>query len=363
MIDFKPESAIANKLSHQLNIRIGVPTYDLFIMIIAVIILLLPGCAPNMKLLNEVGNKIEKAEEYYKTVEELEAGEKYSDFFSTAKLELNHAQKYFTNKKVKKASQSAEISITASQKILKSYYLDEIAPQADELVKEIKAKVSNDSDNPLNEYVSELNDMLDYGKDLETDQETALLDEFLKKHDRIKSIRRSKETLSSKKLNADVSFKTGEYNLSARGKRILKKEVIKKIITDQTKYRKKYPQSRITMKIEVKGYTDRIGFNENKPLFKKLTKSVKAQLPPKNKPKKRRQFLNQRLSELRAKSISNYIVQQLSDYNKNDSNFKIDPNPVGMGEILPSGVKPLKSFTDPKRRICKIYFYIAFISK
>ena len=358
MIDFKPDS----KSSHQLNMKTGAPAYNVLIMIISVLILLLPGCVPNMKLIDEVGNQIQKAEAYYKTVEELGTGAKYSDFFSTAKLELNRAQKYFTRKKVKKARQAAETSMTASQKILKRYYLDEIAPQADALIKEIQAKVSDDTDNPLNQYVPELHAMLDYGRELETEQETALLDEFLKKHDRIKSIRRSKETLSSKKLNADVSFNPGEYNLSAKGKRILEKEVIQNIITDKSRYREKYPQSTITMKIEVKGYTDRIRFNENKPLFKKLTKSVKAQLPPKNKPKKRRQFLNQRLSELRAKSISHYIVQQLSDYNKNDSNFKIDPNPVGMGEILPSGVKPLKSASDPKRRICKIYFYIAFIS-
>ncbi|MDM8554779.1 hypothetical protein QUF75_08630 [Desulfococcaceae bacterium HSG7] len=362
MIDFKPESKIANKLSHQLNMGGRVTAYDLFIMIISVVILLLSGCAPNMKLLNEVSNKIQKAEEYYKTVEGLEADKKYSDSFTTAKLELNRAQSYFTRKKAKKASQAAANSMTASQKILKRYYLDEIAPQADELVKDIGEKIGDDTDNPLNEYVPELNAMLDYGKKLETDQETALLDEFLKKQDKIKTIQRSKDTLTSKKLNADVSFKPGKYNLSAKGKGIIKKEVIKNIITDKNRYRKKYPQSTITMKIEIKGYTDRIGFNEKKPLFKKLIKSVKAQLPPKNKPKKRRQFLNQRLSELRAKSISDYIVLQLSDYHKNDSNFKIDPNPVGMGEILPSGVKPLKSSSDPKRRICKIYFYIALIS-
>ena len=116
------------------------------------------------------------------------------------------------------------------------------------------------------------------------------------------------------------------------------------------------------MKIVVRGYTDRLRFNEINPLFKKLTKSAQAPLPPKSQPKKRRQFLNQRLSELRARSISNYIVQQLLYYHQDDLNFIIDPNPVGIGEILPSGVKPLKSASDPNRRICKIYFYISYIS-
>ena len=362
MIDFKSESEIANKLSHQIHKRVGAPVYDLLFMIILVFIVLLPGCAPNMKLIDEVGNKIQKAEEYYKTVEELEAGEKYTENFTTAKQELNRAQNYFTKKRVKKARQAAENSLIASQKILKRYYLDEIAPQVGKLIKEIGVKVGDDADNPLNEYVPELHAMLDYGKELETDQEIVLLDEFLLKHDRIKSIRRSKETLSSKKLNTDVSFKPGEYILADRGKRIIEKEVIKKIITDKNRYREKYPQSTITMKIEVKGYTDLLGFNESKALFKKLIKSVEAQLPPKNEPKKRRQFLNQRLSELRAESISNYIVQQLLNNHKNDLNFKIDPKPVGMGEILPSGVQQLLSASDSKRRICKIYFYIAYIS-
>ncbi len=362
MIYFKFKSKIGNKISYQLKMRVGASVYNLFYMIIPVVILLLPACAPNIKLINEVENKIQKAEEYYKTVEELDAEKKYADSFSTAKLELNRAQSYFSKKKVKKARQAASNSMIASQKILKRYYLDEIAPQADELIKEIRTKAGDDTDNPLNEYVPELHAMLDYGRELETDQETALLDKFLNKHGRIKSIRRSKDTLSSKKINADVSFKPGEYNLSANGKRILEKGVIKKIIAIKNRYCEKYPQSMITMKIEIKGYTDRIRFNESKPLFKKLTKSLESRLPPESEPKKRRQFLNQRLSELRAKSISDYIVLQLSDYHKNDSNFKIDPKPVGMGEILPSGVKPLKSVGDSKRRLCKIYFYIAHIS-
>ncbi len=362
MIYFKFKSEIGKKLSYQFKMGVGASVYNLFYMIIPVVILLLSACAPNMKLLNEVGNKIQKAEEYYKTVEELEVDKKYAEIFSTAKLELNRAQSYFSKKKVEKARLAATNSMVASQKILKRYYLDEIAPQADELIKEIGEKIGDDTDNPLNEYVPELNAMLEYGKELEIDKETALLDDFLNKRDKIKSIRRSKDTLASKKLNADISFKPGKYNLSDSGKRILEKEVIKKIIANKNRYREKYPQSTITMKIEVKGYTDRIGFNESKPLFKTLTKSVEAQLPPKSAPKKRRQFLNQRLAELRARSISNYIVQQLSDYHKNDSNFKIDTEPKGMGEILPSGEKKKKSASDSKRRICKIYFYIAHIS-
>jgi len=216
MIYCKSESRISNNLSHQIHKGVGAPIYDLFFLIILVVILLLSGCAPNMKLLNEVENKIQKAEEYFKTVEELEAVTKYSEIFATAKQELNYAQNYFTKKRVQKARRAAENSIIASQKILKRYYLDQIAPQVNVLIKEIGEKVGDDADNPLNEYVPELHAMLDYGKELETDQETALLDEFIKKHNRMKSIRRSKETLSSKKISADVSFKPGEYNLSCR---------------------------------------------------------------------------------------------------------------------------------------------------
>jgi len=359
---FKSKSKITNKRRHHLNRVIGDSVYLLFFTMILIGVILLAGCVSNKKLLNEVGNKIHKAGEYFKTVKELQAGKKYSDYFVTAKQELHRAKDYLSKKRVQKAIQAAEISMIASQQILKRYYLDEIAPQADKLIKEIGKKVSEDTDNPLNQYVPELHAILDFGKDLETDKETALLDDFLNKRDKIATIRRGKDTLNSKKLNADVFFKPGEYNLTTHGKRILDKDVIKKIITNKNRYRVKYPQSTITIKIEVRGYTDQIKFNESKPLFKKLTQSVEAQLPPKNRPKKRRQFLNQRLSELRARSIRNYIDLQFSNYHKSDLNFKIAHETKGMGEILPSGVNPLNSASDPKRRICKIYFYIAHIS-
>ncbi len=337
--------------------------WRLFCLIVPILVWGLAGCAPNSKLLNEVDNKIQKAEQYFKTAIELKIGDKYAEIFDDAKKELDRAQTLFKQKRIQKARKAADKSMTASQKILKRYYLDEIEPQVGELIQEIGDKVKADADNPLNQYVPELEEMAAYGEKLASDQEAALLEKFLEKHRRLQSIQRSKDSLISKKIDADVSFKPGQYTLSEKGKRILEKDVIEKMITEKNHYRQKPPQSKITITLEIKGYTDRIGFKEGSPLFKKLTEAVEKQLPPENAPLERRKFLNQRLSEFRAQSIKNYLMRQLSENYKDDANFAVEPKSRGMGETLPADVKPLETASDPQRRICKIYFYISSITK
>ncbi len=351
-----------DRLGRQTDLDAGFKIRSLFFLMMPILLWGLAGCAPNSKLLNEVGNKIQKAEQYFQTARELKTGDKYAEIFDDAQKELNRAQTLFKQNRIQKAREAADKSMTASQQVLKRYYLDEIEPQVGELIKEIGDKVKADADNPLNQYVPELKEMADYGEKLASDQEAALLEKFLEKHRRLQSIQRSKDSLISKKIDADVSFKPGQYTLSKKGKRILDKEVIEKMIAEKSHYRQKHPQSKITITLEIKGYTDRIGFKEGSHLFKKLSKAVEKQLPPENAPLKRRKFLNQRLSEFRAQSIRKYLTGRLSEHYKNDANFAIEPKSQGLGETLPADVKPLETASDPQRRICKIYFYISSIS-
>jgi hypothetical protein len=72
----------------------------------------------------------------------------------------------------------------------------------------------------------------------------------------------------------------------------------------------------------------------------------------------RRRFLNQRLSELRAKMIGEYITQMLKQAQQGTPPPQIQQDLVGLGEELPAGLKSPYPLSDPRRRICKVNAYI-----
>lgn len=337
--------------------------------IFSVLLLLLSGCAVNVKMLSEVQDTVQEAQDLLRAVEELELEAKYTNLYAEAQKELKQSEKLmqartliFKNK-VLKARLAAENSKNASQKILKQYYFDELMPKTNKLIKEIEEKIGPDTDSPLNEHLPELQTILDYGKDLDNEKIKALINKVVGSANTIKKKESIKKSFASEELKTDVSFKLGKYNLSEDGKKLLNKKLIKKIITDKDQYKKLHQNSTIIIKIEVKGFTDRVRFNERTRLFRKLKKDVENMLPPRNQPAKRRKFLNQRLSKLRAESIAYYIAQQISETETGNTGIKIIKKPVGMGEAIPGDVTPLKSINDPRRRICKIYCYVSYLSQ
>ncbi|MDM8543576.1 hypothetical protein QUF90_21080 [Desulfococcaceae bacterium HSG9] len=342
--------------------------------ILSILLLILSGCAINAKLLGEVQDTVQQSKELLRAVEELKIETKYPELYAEAKKEFKQAEelmqagKSIFKKKALNAQLAAKKSINASQKILKQYYFDEIMPKAKALIQKIKEKVGQDTDNPLNENIPELQAILDYGKDLENEKIKNLINRVVGSDNKIKekeSIIKSFviEKFKSEELKINVLFKLGDYILSEDGINLLNKELVQKIIINIDNYKRKYQSSTMVIKMEVKGFADRVGVNEKKPLFIELKKNNKDLLPPSNQPEKRRKFLNQLLSKLRAKSIVNYISQQISDSETDNTKIKIEQKSIGMGEAIPAGVKPLKSTRDPNRRICKIYCYISYISQ
>jgi len=69
----------------------------------------------------------------------------------------------------------------------------------------------------------------------------------------------------------------------------------------------------------------------------------------------RRQFLNQRLSEFRARTIGEYLVQIITRNEGEDSWITIEQEIVGLGEEIPQDLPEPHPLADPRRRMCKIY--------
>ena len=320
---------------------------------IVILVTVISGCAVDQQKLKWTTTRVQEAEEHFETAEGLKTEEAYPYDFKKARQELIQAKQYLEKEKLEKALPAAESSLTASKNILKRYYLDEIAKKADALKKNIEKKVREDEDSPLKEYIPELNEILDFAEDLEKGQQITSLEKVLESIDVCLNIQDSAESYRSEKLESDVSFEIGQYRLSDRGMQILEEAFLRRIISDKDRYKRQSPDGMITIKIKVVGYTDQIGFNEGKPLFRKLREGVEYDIP--HDQPERRQFLNRRLSEFRAKAISGYVYQAILETESRNSRVKVEQEAIGRGEDIPQGVIPSGLVNDPQRRICKIY--------
>jgi outer membrane protein OmpA-like peptidoglycan-associated protein len=328
----------------------------------AVLIAAISGCASQKELLM-AKEKVAEAEKNFETVESLNAKSTYPENFITAKTNLSEAKQYLEkNWLVKKAIPAAEKSLDASKTILKKYHSDVIAEKARQLRKTIEEKVGEDEDSPLKDYLSELDNVLDYAEKLESGKEDASVDKVLasldvciKTQDRIVSY-------TSDKLESDVSFDIGSYELSGKGIQNLEENVIRKIVADKESYKERYPDSIITLRITVVGYTDRVGF-KNLSLIEELATGVENELPPKSQPEERRKFLNKRLSEFRARAINEHIKERILATETGNSHVKVEQEIIGKGEDSPPGIAPSNSVNDPQRRICKIYSIINYMAR
>ncbi|OQX27781.1 MAG: hypothetical protein BWK80_03660 [Desulfobacteraceae bacterium IS3] len=332
----------------------------------AVLIAGISGCATQKELLM-AKEKVAEAEKNFETVESLNVKSTYPDNFTAAQMNLLEAKKYLEqNWLVKKAIPAAEKSLSESRTILKKYHGDVIAGKAKELKKTIEQKVGEDKDSPLKDYLSELDNVLDYAEKLETGKEIASIDNVLASLDVVIKTQDRILSYTSDKLESDVSFDIGSYELSDKGMRNLEENVIRKILADKESYKEQHPDSIITLRITVVGYTDRVGF-KNLSLIEELTAGVEnaraEKRPSKSQAEERRQFLNRRLSEFRAKAISEYIKQRILAGETRDSHIKVEQEIIGKGEDAPPGIPPSGSVNDPQRRICKIYSIINYMAR
>lgn len=226
---------------------------------------ILSGCMSKQGMM-QVQNAVEEAEKHFETVQTLNAERTYPDNFVTARDNLYEAKKFLEEKwMAKKALPAAENSLSASKIILKRYYLDGIANKAAKLKQTIIEKVGDDYDSPLKDYLPELDEVLNYAEELETGQQIASLDKVLASLDVCIKVQDVSISYTSDRLESDVSFDIGSYDLSAKGIRTLEQNFLSKIIADKEKYKGQYPDSIITLKIKVVGYTDQVGFDEKNP--------------------------------------------------------------------------------------------------
>jgi len=140
-----------------------------------------------------------------------------------------------------------------------------------------------------------------------------------------------------KKLQSDIYFKTGSYNLSQQGEKELKEivEVDLKNMIEEWNKEEVYKNKMKKLKINVVGYAD-------------LQGSYNIE---------RRKSFNLSLSEKRAASVREVIQKHLKSL-ENKHALNIELQHEGKGEEPPPGLADLDKVNNPDRRICTISSYV-----
>ncbi len=322
----------------------------LLILIVAV----LSGCQPQLYSVGETEEKVEEAKDHVEMAERVDVKENSYNDFVVAQTELGDAENKLQRGKLEDAYSSARRSIQASKRVIKQFYLDTFAKAVETLKTEIEVVVEKDPENPVKDFLPQLDEMLDYADQIQSGQQEVTLEKVRGYTEQAAHIVGSKRGLIDEKLESDVSFGLGRYNLSEQGKAAVLR-IVRKIMTNTEKSLNQFPDKTVTIKIKVVGYTDHTGFKEGTRLIKELVKGFEDLVPQSGI--ERRRFLNQRLSEFRAKTIGNYFRDLILQATRNDSRIFIEQDTIGHGE-KPLPDVPSSQVSDHLRRICRIYSYV-----
>lgn len=318
-----------------------------------VAVMLISGCS--MKFTQEeASRRVSEAREHFEIVKSLEIKDIYSQEYAAAESSLTKAEDLLNKGSRDQAVETAGQSLGISRKILRNFYVETIGALARKARKELEQKTEGDSDNPLTGYVPKLDRVVSQAQKAEKDEQLVSLNTILDDLKEILQITYSIQTSSAKTLESDISFDKGKHELSDEGKQSLK-TFLEKIVSDKEACLGKFPDKKVITKVKTVGYTDEVNFTEGTERVRNLMKGVEDKVPQIQPA--RRQFLNQRLSEFRARSVAGYIESFISKGSNENSRFQVETEIVGHGEKIPAHVPAPYPVQDPRRRICKVYTY------
>lgn len=155
----------------------------------------------------------------------------------------------------------------------------------------------------------------------------------------------------SEEFELSVFFPSGVYTLK-EDELPVAKEAFMPLVNQITGFVNKYPDKTLSIRIMTKGYADAQAIKKTSKLGEKLAKlSNEENIDSKE--------LNRVLSELRAKEISKFILEIISEGNPNllnDDKYQINMEPVGMGESYPDPSISDYAKDDRRRRIVSLFW-------
>jgi outer membrane protein OmpA-like peptidoglycan-associated protein len=327
--------------------------------VILFLILMITGCSLVSKepplLQQEVQNTLKQARDNLNAVERVQAQELYPYDYQEAHNGLIEAENALEENRHDQAYLAALRSVAASQRIFRQLYRDVITPSARETQAKMGTAPNDNPNSALLEFLGDLNDILDYSDKIESGQRTIEPAKIVKDYNTIKQLGQNAQTSTEKILTREISFESGKYDLSDEEKNILK-EFYGNLIANKHTYTSLYPNKPVSIHLKVVGYADQMDFRGGTNLIGELVKDASHPLP--GSQAARRQFLNQRLSELRARTTAEYLKQAITQTDLENPQAQIEAEILGLGEDIPPGVSSPYPLSDHRRRICKIHAYV-----
>jgi len=319
-------------------------------------------CALKRSVHNErdVYEKIGQAQAFFNGAEKYK--DVYPDEFRQTEENLNKARIQAEKCNRDEAFSNAADSVELSDQILKKAAGD-TRKQAEKQKEEVKEIVKNFPDTSLQDLLSELDEIIEYAKEIENKRQNLSLDDIGKIQNgrgKTEIAKGTLESLRQETIASDVSFSIGKYkiaDMSDKGKQNLKRTV-KGIIDAKNAYLKGITNKKgsLTVRIETLGYTDELPFAEGTKLVKELERGTTR--VSRTHSEKRRKALNMNLSYFRAETIGNYIKHLLET---EDNNLTVQTQPIGYGEErMPPNVDEPYPTDDSRRRVCIINSYCLF---
>lgn len=303
--------------------------------------------------LESLEETIQWARENVEVLQRLPLEQEDMEEFQQAKSTLDAAARAFESAFYDQAYISALDSISISQGLLRRFYNEKIVSQARETKERIETIAAEDPDSPLQEFLPMLTEILDYSEEIGASQQDIDVARVLADFGNISEIEQNTQKAVKYTVESDISFESGQYRLSERGKQAIT-TYCQEILMATQGLTELYPERDIVVRINIAGYSDPVDFRERTNLLEVLTDGIDPQTIPQQEVELRK-FLNRRLSEFRVVTIGEYLHECLQ---QGEPGIMIEQHGVGFGEELPPGVPPSELSFDPKRRICKIYTYI-----
>ncbi|NVN98334.1 MAG: hypothetical protein HXX17_03350 [Geobacteraceae bacterium] len=280
---------------------------------------------------------IDEAREYQDTVKRSASSGSSSPDIASSVQKFDEAEKQLAEQQYQRAISAAKDSITSSKRVI----LQGITSSVKVMKEEIVRKQEENPATPLKKILPRLDEILQFANDVQNDEKGLEQMSLVKAASITSDLKVYEEDIKSsqqEKLQSDISFAMGKYDLAQDGKAALEK-FAEKIVANIDSSLILFPDKPLILQVDVYGYTDSSGFLSDGGNLKK------------------RALLNQRLSELRAKSVSDCLnralTQKLASYG---SKVVIHAGKVvGKGEEPPPGVQMTAQATNPQRRICQIF--------
>jgi outer membrane protein OmpA-like peptidoglycan-associated protein len=299
-------------------------------------LLIIAGCGPNLQML-DAKRLLGEAKEYQDAVNRAGVTESIAHEVSTAQRKYVEAEQQLAVQEYQQAIIAAQDSITASKRII----LKGISYSIKNMKAEIIKKQDENPASPLGKILPKLEEILLFADQVQGDNKGLEQLSLVTAASITTDLRMYEEDIKSsqqEKLQSDISFALGKYDLAQDGKIALEK-FADKIVANVEGNLLLFRNKQLILQIDVYGFTDSSGF---------LSDGGNRQ---------KRMLLNQRLSELRAKSVSDFLHhalnQKLVSYAK-----KVSLHPgkvVGKGEELPAGIPASAQTSNPQRRVCQIF--------